>query len=210
MLDLLRMGGLDEQQQQLVAKDLSESFRSVSGTLDGLLQWAHSQMRGMDAAPQLLLADEVIEKAIQFWESSSYKKSIRCHHVPRGLTVYADSQKIETVVRNIVGNAIKFTPSQGNITIDTVQRADKTGIVVTDTGVGMPRQMKDEIFTFQRENRREGTLREKGSGLGLMISHQLTVNNGGNIEVDSEEGKGSTFIIWLPSSGPPKDNQENR
>ncbi|HTF18866.1 MAG TPA: tetratricopeptide repeat-containing sensor histidine kinase [Chryseolinea sp.] len=202
MLELLRMGGLDESQQQMVFKDLSETFRSVSGTLEGLLQWAHSQMNGLEATPQVLAADDIIEKAVHFWEPSAFKKALRIHHKPRGHAVYADGQKLETVVRNIVGNAIKFTPSEGSISIDTVQRDNRTGIVVRDTGMGMPSGMRDGIFTFQKENRREGTLREKGSGLGLMISHQLTLKNGGDIEVESEEGKGSTFTIWLPSEKP--------
>lgn len=200
MLELLRMGGLDEQQQQMVLKDLSSSFHSVSGTLEGLLQWARTQMNGQEATRELLSADDIIDKAILFWEPPAFRKELRFTHTPRGFTVYADGQKLETVVRNIVGNAIKFTETGGSIIIDTVQRDQQTGIVITDTGVGMPREMCEDIFTFQRENRREGTLREKGSGLGLMISHQLTVNSGGSIEVDSEEGKGSTFIVWLPSS----------
>lgn len=206
MLELLRMGGLDEQQQQMVLKDLSESFHSVSGTLEGLLQWARSQINGQGARRELLSADDIIDKAILFWEPSAFRKELRFIHTPRGFAIYADGQKLETVVRNIVGNAIKFTETGGSITIDTVQRDQQTGIVIADTGMGMPKEMCEDIFTFQHQNRRDGTLREKGSGLGLMISHQLTVNNGGSIEVESQEGKGSKFIIWLPSS--PQDQKD--
>lgn len=202
MLDVLRLGGLSESQQQQVFKDLSETFRSVSGTLDSLLQWAHSQMNGLNASPQQFDADEIIDKAIRFWESSSFKKGLKIQHTRAGHTIYADAQKLETVIRNILGNAIKFTSAGGSISIRTVQRDEQTGIVIQDSGVGMPPAMREGIFAFQRENRREGTQREKGSGLGLMISHELTVKNGGSIDVESVEGTGSTFTIWLPATKP--------
>jgi signal transduction histidine kinase len=200
LLELIRAGGISEQRRQELFEELTENFRAVSGTLDNLLQWTHSQMEGLRANPKILSVDDVVERNLKFWEASVKKKQLQVHFEHKHLSVYADQFQLKTVVRNILGNAIKFTPTGGSIHIESLSAGDKTGIVIRDTGVGMPEEMRASLFKFQRENQRRGTSQEKGTGLGMMISYQLLEKNGGTIEVESEENKGSSFRIWLPAS----------
>jgi signal transduction histidine kinase len=200
LLELLRAGGISEDRRQELIEELTENFRSVSGTLDNLLQWTHSQMEGLHANPKLLFVDDVIKRNLEFWEASIKKKQLVINYENKRLPVFADQFQLKTVIRNILGNAIKFTPVGGTITIDSLTANNKTCITITDTGIGMPEEIRASLFKFQRENQRRGTSQEKGTGLGMMISYQLLEKNGGTIEVESQERKGSSFKIWLPSS----------
>lgn len=200
LLHLHASGALTEQERETLFKQLEHTFHSVSDTLDSLLQWANSQMEGLRANPDRLNLDAIIEKTKTFWEPAIRNKSLVVSHETGGPDVYADVYQLTTVIRNVLGNAIKFTPPSGEIKIQTIVRGSKVGIAISDTGVGMPSDMQESLFTFQRDNRRLGTLKEKGTGLGLMISTQLIEKNNGSIEVESEEGKGTTFIIWVPAA----------
>jgi signal transduction histidine kinase len=199
LLELLRAGGISEERRQELIEELTENFRSVSGTLDNLLQWTHSQMEGLHANPKLLFVDDVIRRNLEFWDASIKKKQLVINHEIKRLPVYADQFQLKTVIRNILGNSIKFTPVGGAITIDCFTADDKTCITIRDNGIGMPEEIRASLFKFQRENQRRGTSQEKGTGLGMMISYQLLEKNGGTIEVESKEGEGSNFKIWLPS-----------
>jgi signal transduction histidine kinase len=203
LLELLRAGGISEERRQELVEELTENFRSVSGTLDNLLQWTHSQMEGIHANPKTLVASDLIDRNLAFWEASIKKKKLQIHYERKRLPVYADQFQLKTVIRNILGNAIKFTPVGGSIFIDTLNAGDKTCFVIRDTGIGIPENIRASLFKFQRENQRTGTSKEKGTGLGMMISYQLLEKNGGTIEVESEEGEGSSFKISLPATPAP-------
>lgn len=202
LLELLRAGDVSETRRQDLIEELTENFRSVSGTLDNLLQWTHSQLEGIHANPKTLLVEELLERNLKFWEASIKKKQLKINYEYKRLPVYADQFQLKTVIRNILGNAIKFTPTGGEIFISSLSDNGRTCIIIRDSGMGMPEEMRASLFKFQRENQRKGTSQEKGTGLGMMISYQLLEKNGGTIEVESEEGKGSTFKMWLPSKRP--------
>ncbi len=199
LLTLARSGALDETEREELLEHLEQNFWSVSGTLESLLQWAHNQMEGLKTNPEPIDVDGVIAKTIAFWKPGIEDKELKCVFTRRGFWGFADRYHLQTVVRNIVGNAIKFTPSSGSIFIDTIERSDRLGIRIRDTGVGMPSDIKENLFRFEKATQRSGTAKEKGTGLGLIICQQLLEKNKGLIEVDSEEGKGTTFNIWIPS-----------
>ena len=199
VLELMSSGDIDEEQRQELFIKLTEAYKNVSGTLDNMLQWAQSQMEGLQVKPQNLVVNDVITRTLSFWKSAIDRKGVEIRYTNRKHTAYADVYQLKIVIRNIIGNAIKFTPASGSIAIGTVQENGKTGIIITDTGVGIPPQIMDSLFKFRNENQRSGTDKEKGTGLGLMICNQLIGKNGGHIEVQSEEHKGSTFTIWVPS-----------
>lgn len=200
LLMMAREGHISETERSMLFERLELAFSSASGTLESLLHWAHSQIENVPNIPEVLNVDEIIQTTHEFWEPAIRKKEIALSFSRNGYSVSADPYQLNTIIRNILGNAVKFTEPKGSIAIDTIQRDDKVGIIIRDNGVGMPQSIRENLFSFQRQNQRAGTMKESGSGIGLMISRQLLEKNGGSIEVESEEGKGSTFTLWVPST----------
>lgn len=200
LLSLARSGNLNEDEQAKLFAQLERSFSSVSDTLDSLLQWTQIQIEGLKTVPERVRVDDLVEKTRGFWEPAITQKTLTCKWTPHGHEVYADRYQLKTVIRNILGNAIKFTQPNGLISIDSVQRNGKVGIIINDTGIGMSSEIRDSLFDLQKRNQRPGTLMEKGSGLGLLLSLELLEKNGGSLEVVSEEGIGTTFTVWVPSA----------
>lgn len=114
---------------------------------------------------------------------------------------YVDSNMIQTVLRNLIFNSIKFTERKGEIRV-TQLSSDKNGfikIAVTDTGVGMDQDQLDRLFQLRKNASTQGTENEKGTGLGLIICKEFIERHGGEIEAVSKPGKGSSFVFSLPS-----------
>ena len=104
---------------------------------------------------------------------------------------------ISTVVRNLVSNAIKFTPEEGEITVKSITQDDIIEIQIIDTGIGMSKEMCENLFKISNETQRKGTSGEKGTGLGLVICKDFVEQNNGTIWVDSIPNKGTTFHFTL-------------
>jgi len=126
------------------------------------------------------------------------QKSIRLIEPPTvEAFVFADMEMTQTIVRNFVSNAIKFTPPGGTIRVELRQEGEFQEIDVIDTGTGIPPEKQKTLFTNNVQSSR-GTDGEKGSGLGLLICKELAERQGGSVGVESEPGKGSRFILRLP------------
>jgi signal transduction histidine kinase len=105
---------------------------------------------------------------------------------------------LETVVRNLISNAIKFTHQGGSITVSASQKPANVDITIADTGVGMSEVTIDHLFKIDESRSTTGTHNESGTGLGLIICKEFVERHGGSIVVESEIGKGSQFRIMLP------------
>ncbi|MEQ9304153.1 MAG: ATP-binding protein, partial [Marinoscillum sp.] len=114
------------------------------------------------------------------------------------IELWADKNTTMTILRNLVNNALKFTPEGGSVTISATEAAEFAEISVADTGVGMPADKLRTLFTLQDKKSTYGTSGEKGLGLGLQLVYEFVEMNNGKIEVRSKEGTGTTFIISLP------------
>ena len=112
------------------------------------------------------------------------------------LAVYADRDMVHLVLRNLVSNAIKFTPEQGDIIIDIVENGTMTTVSVKDSGVGIEPETLQKLFNEYYTSK--GTANESGIGLGLMLCKEFLTKNGGKLHVTSEVGKGSVFSFTLP------------
>lgn len=200
LLTMLQQEGLEPEMRQRFLSDLRVSIDSVSGTLDNLLQWATSQMEGFQTTPVFIDLDHILEEKLLLWKNMAETKNVTLRHRTQGLNAYADINQVRTVLRNLIGNAIKFTPTGGEVHISYRQRAGMVGIVITDTGVGIPPDKLHELFTFKPGRHTRGTGNEKGAGLGLMIAKQFVERNNGKIRVESEPGKGTTLTVWLPEN----------
>jgi signal transduction histidine kinase len=113
---------------------------------------------------------------------------------------YADKNMVDTILRNLLTNAIKFTPENGNIVVSTFNHHDHVEIAVRDTGVGIGKEDMEYIFRIDRKTTTLGTDKEKGSGLGLILCKEFIEKHGGKIWAESELGRGSTFKFTIPLS----------
>lgn len=169
--------------------------------LENLLQWARTQLEGFDPRPELFeVKPEVLEILHQFEYQIKFK-NIDVHLDENdGVShqVFVDKSSLRIILQNIIGNAIKFSPEFGRISIDFTNNSDHLMIHVKDSGDGLDPEQRAKIENdFTMIKSKEGTMKEKGTGLGLLLVKQLLVYNGGFLRVKSELGKGTEMIIHL-------------
>ena len=195
------------QNQNMSAKDIKElipdivnDFNYTTGLMENLLLWAKSQMETSTTFQQEIDVAELSNDISHLLRLQASTKKIRIKNMVKNKAfVFADRDMIHLALRNLVSNAIKFTPVKGEITIGVSQNEEFVEVYVKDTGVGIPAEALERIR--QNENfTTRGTTNESGTGLGLMLCREFIVKNGGMLYIESEEGKGSTFSFTLPKS----------
>jgi len=179
--------------------ELDSNVKNTYGLLENLLTWSRMQSRAMRYKPQNINVNVIINKVFTTLHSKADEKNIKLiNHASTELYVYADYFMLQTVIRNLVNNAIKFTSSDGTISIFAQDIGGKIKISVKDTGVGIPKDGIDKLFKIESSFSTYGTNQEKGTGLGLILCKEFVEKNNGKISVESEVGKGTTFLIELP------------
>lgn len=179
--------------------DIRDASRHAFDLLQNLLIWARSQTGNLEFQPEEFDLDEHIQENLGLVRSQAEKKSITLEYVhPGPLVMTGDTRMISTIVRNLLTNAIKFTPQKGRVVISTSRRDGGVELTVTDTGIGIPAANLETIFRPDGMFTRKGTDKERGSGLGLLLCQEFIQKHNGTITVESEPGKGSRFIVFLP------------
>jgi two-component system, sensor histidine kinase and response regulator len=178
---------------------MKESASSIYGLLENLLEWSRLKRGRMEFSPERLFVKRKITDCTEILKESARKKDISLNFsVPDDLEVIADSHMFETIIRNLVSNAIKFTPKSGAIFISSTKRPDNsTEIAVRDTGIGMSKELIGRLFMLNEKTNRSGTDGEPSTGLGLLLCKEFIEKQNGKIWVESEVGKGSTFYFSL-------------
>jgi signal transduction histidine kinase len=148
--------------------------------------------------PKSININDLVLETIEILKYSALDKNITITNLSSDIDIYADEECVKTVLRNLVNNAIKFTNRNGKIKIYFVEHEDSVQISVEDTGVGMSKEIADNIFGITKKTTTVGTENEKGSGLGLILCKDLIDKNNGERWVESEPDKGSTFSFTLP------------
>jgi len=193
-------------------KMINESSRNLLSLLENLLEWSVLERNKQQFQPEKTDLKAIIEKNIQLFEANCSKKNVSLQNqVDKEIKAWADRNMIDTVVRNLVSNAIKYTPEGGTISMDAVELDGEVQVTVTDTGVGMDERTRDRLFRLDEMRSHPGTNNEKGTGLGLLICKELVEKNNGDISVESEPGQGSSFTFRLPirKSAPTYEKTEN-
>lgn len=179
--------------------ELENNVNSTYKLLENLLHWSRMQSGVIEYTPKSFDFYDVVDEVVKLKRNPALQKEIELkNHVPKGSIVYADLFMIETVIRNLVNNAIKFTEPGGKITIYAKNKKNDIKIAVQDTGVGMSKEQIDNLFKIETSFSTNGTRNEKGTGLGLLLCSDLIEKNKGRIKVISKIGKGSTFSFTLP------------
>jgi len=182
-----------------VCFEVNRSTQNVMLLLDDLLQWARMNQGGLDFSPSEYNLRRVAREAIQPLEGAAASKEIRMsEEIADNISVFIDRPMVNTVIRNIVSNAIKFTGKGGHIRVGSEIQDGFVRIGISDSGIGIDGSVLDRIFEHDNSKRRPGTNGEKGSGLGLMLCREFIERHGGRIWVTSREAEGTQVSFTLP------------
>ena len=180
------------EQIQKIALTMRKSATNLYGLLEDLLEWSQVKREVTTFEPEsLLLMPKISESLALYLEAVKSKKIDISYDISENLTVFADGNMFESIVRNLASNAIKFTPQEGKITITAKSLDDNwIEISVKDAGIGMNQEMVKNLFKLDADTSRKGTNNEPSTGLGLIICKEFVEKHGGKLLVESEEGKG--------------------
>lgn len=193
---------LDEEQRLKVMENLEVLSQSTFHLLQNLLEWANTSGNITRFEEELIDLNQMIISDIKFFQSLTSLKSIRLEFQhDKDVFINGNPKMIETVIRNLVSNAIKFTPKEGLITITLRKDEKEVHLTVADTGVGIEPERLDQIFKMDNIRITNGTNGESGSGLGLALCKDFVTRNRGTIRVESDVKVGSRFIIDFPVAG---------
>lgn len=169
--------------------------------LNSLLQWTKIKGEIIEVKPTNTNLNLLISNCAQLLEANASSKSIVINlDIQSDINAFCDEVSVHTIFRNLISNAIKFTPEYGRIDISASTNENDVVITVSDTGIGMTQETIHKIFEKEEHHSTKGTLNEKGTGLGLIMVKDFIKINNGKIQVQSIPGKGTQFIIYLPKS----------
>ncbi|MFC4262909.1 ATP-binding protein [Ferruginibacter yonginensis] len=189
---------LPAEEIKILIPDILNDLNYTTGLLENLLLWAKSQMNGATVDFELIEINEVIDEVKNVLRLQAEQKNIYLVNKATPATyIFADKNMMNLVLRNLVSNAIKFTPQNGEVKIGALQNEHNVEFFVEDTGTGMSDETKNNLFGNSFFTT-QGTSNEAGTGLGLMLCKEFIKKNGGDIFVESKIGVGSKFICTLP------------
>ncbi|MDP2337657.1 MAG: PAS domain S-box protein [Bacteroidota bacterium] len=185
---------------QDIALSMKNSATNLFNLLENLLHWARIQQGLIPFRPEVVQIQSIVNQITATMEESAKNKGIGFeYHIPENMEVFADSYMLQTVIRNLVSNALKFTPKGGKITVSARSTSDHSvEISLRDNGMGMNREMLENLFRLDVNTSRLGIQGEPSTGLGLILCKDFIERHGGQLWVESEEGKGSVFYFTIP------------
>ncbi|MCM5663152.1 tetratricopeptide repeat-containing sensor histidine kinase [Galbibacter mesophilus] len=200
LIDLLKDNQISPKDFMQFAPKLSEQVKSISFTLNNLLVWGQAQMKGANSRPTKNDLNIICNDTLKLLKESADKKKILIkNRIPSKATVFADLDHVQLVFRNIISNAIKFTPESGLIEVFATEFEKHWQVEIKDSGVGMSKKAIDAILSDKTQfNSTYGTNDEKGTGLGLNLCKEMIKKNNGKLWIESFLGKGTSFYFTLP------------
>lgn len=188
------------------AKSAQEGYN----LLENLLEWSRSQTGRLKWQPTTFDLWSIAQNSVNLLSATAKKKKINLiNAISQGTLVYADSNMLTTVVRNLMSNALKFTNEGGSVMILSKNNDLYVEVQVKDTGIGIASEHLSKLFDLENTASRRGTAQERGSGLGLVLCKEFVEYNNGTISVKSEVGKGSTFTFTIPKNSHTTTKQQD-
>lgn len=196
-----------ENDNQLKPKETNEfiqlihqSSKNAYSLLDNLLTWAQSQTGSLEFNPKKIEISPIIDKTINLLGNIAKSKNIRIESkIKNEEYTFADKDMLETIFRNLISNAIKFTENNGEVQLSMTRENNQIVFSVQDSGIGIASEKITNLFAINHRNTTSGTNDETGTGLGLMLCKDFIEKHGGKIWVESEIGKGSVFKFTIPN-----------
>ncbi len=200
VLEILSGDMLSDIEKTELMDELKEQSKSIHQMLENLLQWSLSQRKEIYFKPLNVSVSEIAESVAHLLSSGARKKNIEIEiAVDEDIKAFADPDMLNLIIRNLVSNAIKFTPENGLITFTIYAKTGYVEFHVKDTGVGIPEENIDKIFKNNEYFTTRGTNYEKGSGLGLRLCKEFVEKHGGKIWAERRKDIGTDFIFTLPN-----------
>jgi signal transduction histidine kinase len=191
----------EEKERREFIHSLYEISKNTFELLEGLLEWARAKQGRIEYTPKEFNFFQLTDSLTNLLKANAFKKEIKLiNAVDVNSIVYADRDMISTVLRNLLANAIKFTPHGGTVEVKAEMDNELLKVSVIDSGIGMTEKSQEKLFRIDVNHTTLGTNQEKGTGLGLILCKELIEKHSTNIWVESEMGKGSKFIFTLPIS----------
>ena len=200
MFDDMQRQDMPASEIKSLIPDIKNDLNYTVSLMDNLLQWAKSQMQAHTVNADTHNIKEMIDEVMQVLYLQAEAKKIHIENkVADGYNIWADRDMINLVLRNLISNAIKFSPSGAKISIGTYDQSQFTEIYVKDSGKGISKEEMKKIGgqEFYTSN---GTAQEQGTGLGLLLCKEFLAKNNGQLRIQSEPGKGSVFSFILPKA----------
>jgi signal transduction histidine kinase len=194
------LDSLNKDEILIIANELRKTVKTQFEVVDNLLSWVQLQKGSVKFNPRRIFLFDKVKLVLEQLRTLANNKAIRfVNSVPDDLVVIGDMNMLQSVFHNLIFNGIKFCHPGGLIEINAEKSGLEILISVKDDGIGMEHDLIEMLFTINKDVLRDGTLSEKGTGLGLNLCHEMVLKQGGKIWVESDLGKGSTFYFTLPA-----------
>lgn len=178
---------------------LNDSAKGGYAILQNLLDWSRSQTGLIKYKPECIHLNKVIEDNISNLQLQASSKEINLHNnTKEKIIIVSDRNMINTILRNLIGNAVKYTHRRGSVIIKAYNKSGKVHISVKDTGIGISKEEIEKLFRLDSKISNPGTANELGTGLGLKLCSEFAEKLGGSIHVESTQNEGSNFILSFP------------
>ena len=200
LLNLMKLESLNELERSNVLDKLEIALKNTRNLLDNILSWAYKNGNNQNKLTQIDLQKSVDDIFFLFQQLAIEKEITLRNKVDVGLIIESNSNMIQLVLRNLISNAIKFTPKSGSITVFVEEDYEDIHIHVKDTGIGMDAKLASKLFQLESISSLRGTENETGTGLGLILCKEFIDKFNGDISVVSAPNKGSTFTVKLSNA----------
>ncbi|MCX7985246.1 MAG: PAS domain S-box protein [Bacteroidetes bacterium] len=193
---------LTEEERIQFVQYIQEAAQDQLALVNKLLDWSRLETGRVKLERIELDLFEIVEKSIRSLQGLAHQKGIMVlSTLPHNVTIRGDEQMMLQVFNNLIGNALKFTPKGGLVTVELMEEQQNYWVIgVRDTGIGIPEADLPKLFKIEEKYTRKGLHGEKGTGLGLPVVHEIVLKHHGKIRVESKVGVGTVFILTLPKS----------
>jgi len=190
----------DDETRIKTVKTINDSSTELYELLGNLLQWSRSERGLLQYSPEKMDLNSIISKIADLFSATANAKNIKIelNLSDKESIVNSDVFLLNTILRNLISNSIKFTPKGGRISIKTEVKGKYIVVSVADNGVGISAENLENLFRIDIQHSTLGTNSEKGTGLGLFLVKEFVMKQKGELRIESEEGKGSTFSFTVP------------
>jgi signal transduction histidine kinase len=201
MVDMSRKEHITAEEFKMYTAKLEGEMRSTASFMENMLYWSKSLMQGFEGKQKHVDIKELLDHNIMASADAIAAKNIALSiDIKENAAILADEEMLNISLRNILSNAIKFTPKGGAISAGHRVGDNYIEMFITDSGIGIDEEKQKDLFSIKNIST-PGTDGEKGTGLGLYLIKEFTEKNGGQIAVESRPGKGSTFTLRFPKNG---------
>lgn len=199
LLDLVELKALSAGEIQDFSLTVRQNIKHITGTMNNMLNWSLSQMNRIETRPQKIILYPFILQIIEtYWYATDQKNIYLKADIPEGIVVLADLNQLNLIIRNLLDNAIKFTPKGGMILVGCRPADKAVELYVQDNGIGMTPEDVSKLLSENSFYSTDGTEEEKGTGLGLQLCKEFIKRNGGVLKVRTAPGAGAEFSFRIP------------